>query len=231
MLPRNAKLYIAFVLVAGLAVLLLAAESWSSPDIKQFAVYLGLAALASTLKIRIPGIESTITPNFIFVILAINACRFSEVVVISLVAAVIQSFWASAKRPRLVQVAFSAAALVVSAAAAYQLSHLLLTGNAWASSSGIVVLAGCVYFPLNSALVAVVIGLVSRQSFRQIFARCDVWTFPYFFAGVVFATLVTIGYDRASSWKGAAILIPAVILAHVYFRNRTGDQLAARPSA
>ena len=102
MLPRNAKLCISLVIGAGLVVLLFAAESWSSMNLKQFAIYLGLTALASTLKIRIPGVESTITPNFIFLMLAIDACRFSEVVAISLLAAVIQCVWFSAKRPRLV---------------------------------------------------------------------------------------------------------------------------------
>ena len=230
MLPKRAKLYIALVLAAGLAILLLAAESWSSPDATQFAIYLALAGLASTLKIRIPGIESTITPNFLFVILAINGCRFSEVVTISLLAAVIQSVWASAKRPRLVQVAFSAAVLVVSAAAAYQFSHLLLKGSALESASSVVLLAGCIYFPLNSALVAVVVGLASGKSLREIWSHSDSWTFPYFMGGIAFAALVTSGFNQSSSWKGALVLIPAVILAHLYFRNRSG-LVTAKPSA
>jgi len=221
MLPRNAKLCISLVIGAGLVVLLFAAESWSSINPKQFAIFLGLTALSSTLKIRIPGVESTITPNFIFLMLAIDACRFSEVVAISLLAAVIQCVWFSAKRPRFVQVSFSAAALMISTAAAYQLSHLLLTGNAWDSSIAGVILAGCIYFPLNSALVATVIGLVSGQSFRKMYRNCYVWAFPYFFGGIAFAALVTIGFNHSASWRGAVILIPAVILAHVYFRNRS----------
>lgn len=231
MLPKRAKLYIAFVLTAGLAIVLLAAQSWSSLDATQFAIYLALAGLASTLKIRIPGIESTVTPNFLFVILAINSCRFSEVVTITLLAAVIQSVWASAKRPRLVQVAFSAAALVLSAAAAYQFSHLLLKGSALESSSSVVVLAGCIYFPVNSALVAIVVGLASGKSLRQIWGHCDAWTFPYFMGGIVFAALVTSGFNQTSSWKGALVLIPAVILAHLYFKNRSSLHVAEKTSA
>jgi len=231
MLPRNAKLYISLVIGAGLVVLLFAAESWSSMNLKQFAIFLGLTALASTLKIRIPGVESTITPNFIFLMLAINACRFSEAVAISLVAAVIQCLWFSVKRPRLVQVSFSAAALMISTAAAYQLSHLLVTGIGWDSSIGGVILAGCIYFPLNSALVATVIGLVSAKSFHQIFRNCYDSAFPYFMAGTAFAALITTGFNHSTSWKGAAILIPGVILAHVYFRNLLWHKLATKPPA
>jgi hypothetical protein len=229
MLPRAAKLYVALVLASGLATLLLAAGSWSMPvNLKPCAVLLALAALASTLKIRIPGVESTLTPNFIFLLLAVNVCRFSEVVTIALVAAVIQCVWRSAKRPRLVQVAFSAAALVLSIAAAYQLSHLLLATHAWDSSIARVILAGSIYFPLNSALVAVVIGLASGQSFQQICSRGEATVFPYFMGGIIFAALATSGYGSSSSWQAAVILIPAVILAHLFFRNRSTGAFAVK---
>jgi hypothetical protein len=120
---------------------------------------------------------------------------------------------------------------MISTAAAYPLSHLLQTGNAWDSSIAGVILAGCSYFPLNSALVAGVIGLVSGQSVRVMYRNCYVWTFPYFFGGIAFAALVTITFNHSASWRGAAILIPLVILAHVYFRNRSWQGLATKPSA
>jgi hypothetical protein len=231
MLPKNAKIYITLVIVSGCAILLAAATAWSPLNLKQFAIYLGLAVLASTLKIRIPGIESTVTPNFIFLLLAINVCPFSQVVAISVIAALVQCLWRSAKRPRLVQVTFSVAALVISAAAAYEFSHLLSAGNAWSSAIGSVILGGCVYFPLNSALVAVVIGLASGQSLRQVFRPYDSWVFPYFMGGIVFAALTSVGYNQSASWKGAVILIPAITLAHIYFLNRSAHKLTAEPSA
>jgi hypothetical protein len=230
MLPRPAKIYISFVIGAGLVVLLLAAESWSSTNLTQFTIFLALTALASTLKIRIPGIDSTITPNFVFLLLAINVWPFSQVIAMSLVAAVTQCLWASFKRPRVVQVSFSAAALMISSAAAYPLAHWL-AGTAWDSSGGRVILAGCIYFPLNSVLVATVIGLVSGQTFRQICGRCDVWALPYFMGGIAFAALVTVGYDHSSPWRGGVILIPAVLLFHVYFRNRLWQKLTTKSSA
>jgi hypothetical protein len=220
MLPKNARLYISLVIASGFAILLLAARSWFPVNLKQFAIYLGLAALSSTLKIRIPGIESTITPNFVFLVLAMNACRFSEVVVISGVMAVIQCVWHSSRRPRLVQVTFSAAALVLSAAAAYQLSHFLFAENAWDSPIGTVILAGCIYFALNLALLAVVIGLASGQSFGQICGKGEAWVFPYFMGGITFAALASAAYNQSASWKALVILVPAITLTHVYLVNR-----------
>jgi hypothetical protein len=231
MLPKNAKLYIAAVIASGCAVLLLAAKAWNPANLKQFAIYLGLTVLASTLKIRIRGIESTITPNFVFLLLAVNSCSFSQVMAMSVAAALIQCLWRSAKRPQLVQVVFSAAALVLSSAAAYGLSHFLLAGEAWGSAIGVVILAGSVYFPVNSSLVAVVVGLAAGQSFRQALRPYSSWVFLYFMGGIIFASLISTGYREGASWKGAVVLIPAVILTHVYFLNRSTHQLTQEVSA
>ena len=94
---------------------------------------------------------------------------------------------------------------------------------------GTLLLAGSIYFPLNSALVAVVLGLVSGESFRQIFARSERLVFPYFMCGFVFSALATSGYS--SSWKAAVILIPALTLAHLYFQNRTASLLTVKTTS
>src|SRR5215469_2277110 len=186
-MSKIAKSYIALVIASGMALLLLAAGSWSSANLQQFALYLGLAALASALKVRIPGIESTMSPNFVFLLMGMVALPFSQVVVISLAAALVQSLWASAKRPRLVQVAFSAATLVVSSALAYKFAHLVLAGSATDSIVVCVILAGSIYFPVNSGLVSMVIGLAEGQPFKHVCMRCYQWAFPYFMGGIAFA--------------------------------------------
>ena len=233
-MTKTAKTYIALVILSGAAVLLFAARSWPASGWQQFGVYLGLAALASTLKVRIPGMEGTMSPNFVFLLLGMAACRFSEVVMMSLVAALVQCLWASAKRPRLVQVAFSAATLVVSASVAYQLSHLFLAGGSSPSSVPLVLLAGSLYFPLNSAMVSIVIGLVEGQPLRQVSVRCYEWVFRHFMGGMVFAGLVSGAYSAATAWRGAMVLLPAVVLGYFYYVNRaarTADRQRAQSPA
>ena len=232
-MSKMAKSYIALVVASGMALLLLAAGSWSSANLRQFAIYLGLAALASALKVRIPGMEGTISPNFLFLLLGMVALPFSQVAVMSLAAALVQSFWASAKRPRLVQVAFNAAALVLSSSLAYKFAHLVLAGSATDSAVVCVILAGSIYFPVNSALVSMVIGLVEGQPFKQVCLRCYQWTFPYFMGGIAFAGLVSGVYTPSAVWKGALVLLPTMVLAYVYFLNRTHRALPAMrlPSA
>lgn len=227
MIPRNAKTYIALVIASGTTVLLLAAGNWSSANYRQFALYLGLAGLASTLKVRIPSLELTVSPNFVFLLLAIVTLPFSQIVAISLAAALVQSLWASAKRPRLVQVAFSAATLILSSSASYVTVHLLLAPVGVQSLVAWAIVAGCIYFPLNSVLVSIVVGLVEGQPLKQVFHHCYEWVFPYFIGGIAFVGIVSGAYIPSAIWKGALDLVPAAVLAHVYFLNRSARPLPA----
>jgi hypothetical protein len=219
-MPRAAKIYISLILCSGAAVLLIAAGSWSSASLPSFLTLLGFAAVSSTLKLRIPGLDSTLSPNFIFLVLAMLCCSFSELVAIALVAALVQSLWA-AKKPHLVQVAFSAAALVLSAAVVFQSSRFLLGSNASNSSLVFAVLAGTVYLPLNTALVSAVIGLVERRPLLQVARICYECVFPYFMGGILFASIVSGAFSRSSAWQGATVLFPVAILGYLYSLGRT----------
>ena len=226
-MPRQAKIYIALIIFTGAAVLLFAATSWSSASLAQFLVLLGFAALSSTFKLRIPGIESTMSPNFVFLLLAMLCCSFSEVVAIALVAALVQSVW-RAKRVRLVQVGFSAAALVLSASVAYQATHFLLGLSASSSPLVFAVLAGSLYLPLNTGLVSAVIGLVEGKSFLEVGRICYECVFPYFMGGIVFAGLVSGAFSRSTVWQAATVLFPVTVLGYLYSLSRIPGLALAR---
>jgi hypothetical protein len=230
-MPRTAKIYISLIVSSGAAVLLIAAGSWTSASLPQFATLLGFAGVSSTLKIRIPGLESTMSPNFIFLLLAMLCCSFSEVAAIALVAALVQSLWA-AKRPRLVQVAFSAAVLVLSATVAFQSAHLLLGSGSSISPIVLAILAGTLYFPLNTVLVSAVIGLVEGRPSFEVARICYECVFPYFMGGLLFAGMVSGAFSRSTVWQGAAVLFPVAVLGYLYFLRQTPTLTAAQsPSA
>jgi len=229
MLPKTAKTYITIVIGCGTAILLFAAASWSSVDVRQFAILLTCVALASAFKIRIPGMESTISPNFVFLLLAMSVCGFSEVVALAATAALVQCLWPGAKRTRAVQVAFSVAALVVSASVAFEISRVVHGKTGWESSVGVVALAGCTYLPLNSALVSFVVGLAAGQPLKQVWRQCYAWAFPYFMAGIACVALATLGNQGAAVWRTCLLTAPVVLLTHFYFQNQSSASLAPEP--
>jgi hypothetical protein len=219
-MPRTAKIYISLIVLSGAAVLLIAAGSWTSASLPPFVTLLGFAGVSSTLKIRIPGLESTMSPNFIFVLLAMLCCSFSEVASIALVAALVQSLWA-AKRPRRIQVAFSAASLVLSATVAFQAAHLLLGSRSSISPLVFAILAGTVYLPLNTALISAVIGLVEGRPSLQVARICYECVFPYFMGGLLFAGMVSGAFSRSATWQGTVVLFPVAVLGYLHFLSRS----------
>ena len=220
-MPNAAKAFIFLVITAGASVLFYSVSTWSPLGLPAFGAFLALTLFASTLKTRIPGVNGTISPSFAFLLVGITSFRFSEVVLAAFAAALVQCLWRPKQRLQLVQVLFSAATLPLSCAVSFWFSHAVVRYLGSDSSLALVILAGCVYFPLNSAMVSVVIALVAGQPVKQIFVHCYDYVFAYFMGGIFFAGLVSGAYIHSSAWKGAVLLTPAAALAHFYFFSST----------
>lgn len=224
-MPKSAKTYVALVLVAGALVLGLAAKSWSSSNAAEFAAFLGFVLVASTLKVRIPGMTGTMSPNFVFLLVGMAVFSFSQVVAASVAAALLQSIWRPKQKLRLIQVAFSAAALAISSAIAYTASHYMVNALALGSVLSLVILAGAIYLSLNTILVAIVVSLVEGQTFLQVFQRCFEWVFPLFMLGIILTGLISGSLSGARAWQSSALLFPLAFLAYLHTLGRSKKRI------
>ena len=92
-MPRAAKIYIAIMAVFAAVILALVAYRWNSESLTRFTVFFALAMMASTMKIRLPGLKTTISINFVFILMGIALFSFGETVLIGLGGALVQSLW------------------------------------------------------------------------------------------------------------------------------------------
>src|SRR5712692_754755 len=122
-MPSLARAYIAMIGAAAATVLTVVAARWNPENLGRFFLFFALAMLASAMKIRLPGLKSTISTNFVFILISIALFSFSETVLIGLGGALVQSLWTPLQRPKPVQVLFNAACLTVCTAAAFWASH------------------------------------------------------------------------------------------------------------
>ncbi len=218
MLPRNARIYIAVVAAAGFALLagcLLYRAQF--PDLPRYASYLFLAALASTLKVKLPGITGTMSVNFLFILIGIADFTIAEALTMGCTGIVIQCLWGASKRPRPIQVAFNVAALAISIAAAYQVSHFALMLARAECLSALLVIAACTFFLSNTLLISGVLCLVEGQPLKKIWQQCYLWSFPYYLAGSAIAGMVTVS-GRALGWQPALLLLPLMYLIYTFYR-------------
>ena len=217
-MPNLAKAYIAIIGALGTAVLALVASRWNPENLAHFVQFFALAMLASAMKIRLPGFKTTISINFVFILIGIALFSFSETVLIGLGGAIVQSLWKTQQRPKLVQVLFNGACLTVSSAAAFWASHGVLVILGLNSMAAMMVLGLCVYVALNTGLVSLVISLAEERSLKEVWLSCYEWTFPYFLVGAAVAGLASAS-GHATNWGVTLLVVPVMYFVYVYYRT------------
>src|SRR6266702_5689571 len=144
-MPSLAKAYIAMIAAVAAVVLIVVASRWNPESLGRFFLFFALAMLASAMKIRLPGFKTTISINFVFILIGIALFSFGETVLIGLSGALVQSLWNTQTRPKPVQVLFNAACLTVCTAAAFWASHGALAMPGFNSLAAMMVVGSCVY--------------------------------------------------------------------------------------
>ncbi len=103
-----AKLFIALVVLAGLGTLIYGGIHQSSRNIAEFICYLGIAILASRLKVNLPGITGTLSVNFLFVLIGILELSFTETLILGAISMLAQCMYPY--RAKAMQVTFNVCA-------------------------------------------------------------------------------------------------------------------------
>ena len=80
---------------------------WQSADLARFACYVLVAILASGLKVQLPGIDGTMSVNFLFILLGVMELSLPETMVIGCTATLVQSVWHARNRLDPVKVIFN----------------------------------------------------------------------------------------------------------------------------
>jgi len=216
-MPSLAKAYIVAIGAFAAAVLTLAAYRWNPENLGCFALFFALAMVASAMKIRLPGLKTSISANFVFILIGLALFSFSETVLIGLGGALVQSLWRPLQRPKAVQVFFNGACLTVCTAAAFWASHALPAILGSSSAAAIMTVGACVYVVLNTGMVSLVISLAEGQSLKHLWAQCYEWTFPYFLVGAAVAGLASAA-GQGRNFGVTLLVVPAMYFVYVYYR-------------
>ena len=216
-MPRAAKIYVAIIAVFAAAILALVAYRWNSESLTRFTVFFALAMMASTMKIRLPGLKTTISINFVFILMGIALFSFGETVLIGLGGALVQSLWRPRQRPKPVRIFFNGACLTVCTAAAFWASHAVPAFVGSNSAAAMMAVGACVYVVLNTGMVSLVISFAEGQSLNNIWPQCYEWTFPYFLVGAAVAGLASAA-GHGTNMGVTLLVVPAMYFVYVYYR-------------
>lgn len=85
----HAKLYLGAILAAGTVFFVHAMASWNCQHLLPYLCLLGVALLASTLKVFLPGIPGTLSVSFVFVLLCMLNFSYPETILLACLCAVV----------------------------------------------------------------------------------------------------------------------------------------------
>lgn len=212
---RRAKTYIAFVVALGAASFAARIARFAPPDPLQFWLYFLIADVTSGLKVRLPVVFSTLSVNFLFILVGIAEFSLPEAMAIGASGILVQCLWRPKVRPRTVQIAFSVAAICLAVDAAYWVFHGPLAGALSRQNPVRLGLAALAYYAVNTSLVAGVIALTEARSFADVWRKTYLWVLPYHMAAASVAWLI-VGLGRQEIWSAGLVLFP---LAYFVYRS------------
>src|ERR1700674_936255 len=218
-LPAGAKAFIGLVVFAGTATLLYGAIHQSSKNIAEFICYLGIAILASRLKVTLPGITGTLSVSFLFILVGILELSFSETLILGAVSMLAQCLYSD--RPKAIQVTFNICAGSMSTALTYVVYHHRLANLLIPNRPILLGVAATVYFIANAGSIAAVISLTERRPLIRILVDCYFWPFPYYLVGAGIAGAIA-WFNKTFNWETSLLLVPAVYLIYRSYRLYLG---------
>jgi hypothetical protein len=227
-LPRPAKIYVAVVIVAGVALLGWGVVEFESESAARLLAYLGLVILTSVWKVWLPRMTGTISVNFVVVLAAIAELSLPEVMILTIAATVVQSLWKPEQRPVPVQILFNVATLLITASLAYGTLHWLRTTEAGGSWPFALFAATAVLYCGNTIIVAAAVRLAENLPLGEVWQRCCFWSFPYYVVGAVFAGLMVMT-SAAAGWLVSFLVLPLMALVYVSYRIHVGKLGKAPP--
>src|SRR6202030_2334426 len=162
----RARLFIGATAALGVWALAHALLHWQSVDLARFVCYLLVAVLASSLKVQLPGIDGTMSVNFLFILLSVLELNLPETLAIGCTATLAQCLFGTRQRLGPVKIGFNgfrmqANAITVSYSAYHGLQRVLGAGTL-----PLLVITSLIFFVANTVPVAVIIAITENKSAR-----------------------------------------------------------------
>ena len=217
-MPWKARIFALLAIACGGAIIAAGVYPWQSGDIFRFCFYLALAALASGMKVNLPGMEGTMSAGFLFILIAIGEMTLGETLAISCVATLIQCLWKTKSKPGVTQVAFSVAITGAAALIAYKFYHFPKSDAYGNAGPFLLAAAAIIYFLLNTIPVAAAVALAEHRPAVAVWRETYFWSFPFYILGSSIAWIINL-FSRQVHWQGSVLLLPIIYFIHRSYRT------------
>jgi diguanylate cyclase (GGDEF)-like protein/putative nucleotidyltransferase with HDIG domain len=220
-LSIQTKAFVGITALVGAVVLGFSLSHWQSQDPTRFACYLVVALLASGLKVQLPGIDGTMSVNFLFILLGVLELSLPETLVIGCTASLAQSVWQLRGRLDPVKVLFNVCGMMANATALTYLTYYSLVGRFGSNKPILLMVSALMFFFANTLPISIVIALTEGKSSRKVWSECYFWSFPYYLVGAAAVGLVGI-INRSAGWQTSLLVLPLIYWVYRSYRLYLG---------
>ena len=231
---RLATTFITIIAVSGFA-MLGSALKLTALHHYQFLSLLVISAVASRMRVKLPGVDGTMSVNLPFMLIAAAQLSLFEAVVVALVSAGVQCIPKSGGTFQPVKMLFSVSTMVLAAGVAALLLHNDWVVSATHRISSLSLVAACsMFFLINTLPVATIISLTEGSHLLRIWSSICHLSFPYYVACTGVTSIVT-AMSQLIGWQVPLAILPVMLLIYrcyrLYFRHGAEAPAAANARA
>ena len=212
----GARVFIASLALAGSGLLAFGFTHWQSRDPVTFGCYLIAAFLVSPLKVGLPGIEGTLSVNFLFSLLGILELGLPETLAIGVASTFAQVYWKPARRPKAVHLVFNLSQVTVSSSIAFGTYRLVSDRILHGPGPLALLVAAIVYCVCNTAALSTIVGLTEEKAIIKVWGNTHLWLFPYYMMGAAVAGLVHFLNAHIGLQSSLLVLPPIYVMYRSY---------------
>ena len=226
-LPIKAKVMIGIVAVASLCALSFGVVRWQTQAWPQLLLLMAAAALSSRLKVKLPGMTTSMSGNLPVILLGVTQLGLFSSLLVAVTAAIAQSYTSGGNKTKPIQFVFNACTLLNASGLAYLAYHSQIGARATAHTMSLV-LAAATYFVANTAPVASIIGLTEGGNPFALWHKVFLWSFPNYVIGAGLTAIAT-AFSTFSGLATLAALMAVLFAVYQSYKMYVGRAEQTQP--
>jgi len=226
-LPIKAKVMIGMVAVASLCALSFGVVRWQTQAWPQLLLLMAAAALSSRLKVKLPGMTTSMSGNLPVILLGVTQLGLFSSLLVAVTAAIAQSYTSGGNKTKPIQFVFNACTLLNASGLAYLVYHSQIGARATAHTMSLV-LAAATYFVANTAPVASIIGLTEGGNPFALWHKVFLWSFPNYVIGAGLTAIAT-AFSTFSGLATLAALMAVLFAVYQSYKMYVGRAEQTQP--
>ena len=232
-LRTSSKIIATLTMLAGIGAVAISLLHWTDTNWLRLSAFTAIGIVAAMLKVKLPGMNSSMSVNLPFILLATAEMNLPGVLIICCVSTLVQCLWQHQDQVKAVRIVFNLSAITVAAEVAWFIFHNPPQAYLPGVAATCVSLAAGAYFLVNTLLVGIMVASVQQSGFGKVWTSILSLTFPYYVLSAGLA-VTAISISRYADWPASLVLLAVMFGVYssykLYFGGKEPHSVETQPN-